>query len=89
MITLLIGAVGLVSAYGVWRKQRWGVVLTILLRVVDGLLTLPAIVFAAEPWLEFGAVIAVVMGVAVIVLLLWPTPRGRGVGRLPTEGEIQ
>ena len=38
---LTAAVLGLVSAYGVWRNQKWGVVLTIILRAVDGLAALP------------------------------------------------
>ena len=47
----LLGAVGLVSAYGVWRNQRWGVILTIFFRAVDGRSSLPGIFFAPVPWM--------------------------------------
>jgi hypothetical protein len=71
----LAGAIGLVSAYGVWKCQRWGVILTIAVRAVDGFLALPGVLFAPTPLAQFMAITGVTTSVVIIVLLLWPTPR--------------
>ena len=70
-----LGAVGLVSAYGLWRNQRWGVVLTILIRASDGLLAAPGILFAPTPQLKVMASAGVLLSMVIIGLLLWPRPR--------------
>ncbi len=76
MLSLIIGVLGLVSAYGVWRVQKWGVILTIILRAVDGLTSLPGVAFGPTPMLQFVATISVVLAIVVIYLLLRrePTP---------------
>jgi uncharacterized membrane protein (DUF2068 family) len=68
-------ALGLVSAYGVWRNQKWGVILTILLRALDGLAAVPSIFFAPSTYLWVSAMIGTVVSLVIIVLLLWPKPR--------------
>ncbi len=70
-----IGLLGLVSAYGVWRNQKWGVILTILLRAVDGLSALPGILFAPTVGLKIMASLGVLLAIVVIALLLWPKPK--------------
>ena len=65
-----LGLLGLVSAYGVWRNQKWGVVLTILLRAVDALSALPGILGAPTFELRFLATVGVAISVVIIVLLL-------------------
>ena len=70
-----IGLLGLVSAYGVWRNQKWGVILTILLRTVDGLSALPGILFAPTVGFKIMASLGVLLAVVVIALLLWPKPK--------------
>lgn len=75
LMVLALGAIGLVSAYGVWRTQRWGVVLTILIRASDGLLAAPGVLFAPTPSLKAMAGAGILISIAVIVLLLWPKPR--------------
>lgn len=69
------GAIGLVSAYGVWQNQRWGVILTILVRALDGLLAAPGVLFAPTPTMKFMASTGVLLSIVIIALLLWPRPR--------------
>jgi hypothetical protein len=68
-----LGLLGLVSAYGVWRNQKWGVILTIVLRAVDALSALPGVVGAPTTQLQIFASGGVAISVVIIVLLLWPT----------------
>jgi uncharacterized membrane protein (DUF2068 family) len=69
------GVLGLLSAYGVWRNQKWGVVLTIVIRALDGLAALPGILFAPTPFMWASSVVFIVASVAIIGLLLWPKPK--------------
>lgn len=70
-----IGLLGLVAAYGIWRMQKWGVVLTILLRAVASLITLPGILFAPTVQIKIFASVVILISIAMIVLLLWPKSR--------------
>ena len=70
-----MSVLGLVSAYGLWKNQRWGKILTIVLRAIDGLLALPGIFFARTPSWWSAALTTVVLSVVLIVLLLWPAPK--------------
>ena len=76
-----IGLLGLISAYGVWRNQKWGVILTILLRAVDGLSALPGILFAPTVALTIAASVGVLSAIVVIALLLWPKAKLAPVAR--------
>ena len=76
-----IGLLGLVSAYGVWRNQKWGVILTIVLRTVDGLSALPGILFAPTFAFKIAASAGVLSSIVVIALLLWPKPKLAPVSR--------
>ena len=75
VIAFSLGLLGLVSAYGVWRNQKWGVVLTIALRAVAALLALPGILFAPTLELKLFPTFEVAISIAIIVLLLWPKSR--------------
>lgn len=75
VLGLAFGVLGLVSAWGVWKNKRWGVILTIILRVVDGLLALPGVIFAPTMTLTLFSTVGVVLSVVVVALLLWPQPR--------------
>ena len=72
---------GIVSAYGVWRNQKWGVVLTIILRAVDGLAALPGLLFAPTLGWQIAAAVGVLSSVVIIGLLLWPKPKLAPVAR--------
>lgn len=67
----LMSVIGLVSAYGAWTGQKWGVWLTILLEVGNGLLALPGVLLAPTNGARISAVIGVLTAAFVVVGLLW------------------
>ncbi len=71
MVGLLTGVIGIVAAYGAWNQQRWGVILTILVNLVNGLGAVPGILFAPQPGLMITAVATVVVSTLIVVLCLW------------------
>ncbi len=79
---LFLGIAGLFSAFGVWKKQKWGVILTIILRAINGLLALPGLIFAGGTlgW-KIDAWFTVITAVVIIMLLLWPKPNLTSAGR--------
>ncbi len=72
LVSLIMGVVALVAAFGAWRGQRWGVILTILTNLINGLSAAPGILFAPNPGLMVTASLSVAISVAIIVLCLWP-----------------
>ena len=75
LINFAAVVLGLVSAYGVWRVQKWGVLLAIIVAAINILTGLPAILFAPELPLRLLAGVGVVWCAVIIVLLLRPTAR--------------
>lgn len=75
ILAFIISVLGLVSAYGVWRNYKWGVILTIMLRIVDGIAALPGVLFAPTTFLWVASSINVVVSAAIIILLLWRGPK--------------
>lgn len=73
------GVLGLVSAYGVWKVQKWGVILSIFLRALDGLSAAPGLLFAPTLTWRLLAILGVGMSMLVIALLLWPQPKAAPV----------
>jgi hypothetical protein len=69
------GVLGIVSAYGVWKMMRWGVILTIVLRALDGAAAAPGLLFAPTAEIKALAALGVVSSIVVIALLVWPRPR--------------
>lgn len=71
MVGLLSGVISIVAAYGAWNQQRWGIILTILVNLVNGLGAVPGILFAPQPGLIITAVTTVVISILIVVLCLW------------------
>jgi hypothetical protein len=70
----------LVSSYGVWRGQRWGVVLTIVLNAIAFITGAPGIVFGPSAFLVVGSIVGCALNIVVVYLLLrrGPARRARG-----------
>jgi hypothetical protein len=66
----LLATAGVVSAYGAWSFQKWGIWLTIVVRALDGLAALPGLLFAPSEPARLSAIAAVVLGIFTIVVLL-------------------
>lgn len=73
LLTFGLDLLGIVGAYGVWRMQKWGVLLTITVAALAALAALPAIIFAPTP-LRFVSGLGLVWNITIIVLLLRRTP---------------
>ena len=72
---LILGVIGLVAAYGTWKMQRWGIVLTILVNLINGLSAVPGIIFRPTTSLFVSATVTVVVSIVIIVLCLWREPK--------------
>lgn len=79
VIGLALNVAGVIAAYGLWRNQRWGKVLTIFTRGADGLFSLPGVFFAPTSSLMVAATASVVLAIVIIALVLWPTGRSVAV----------
>jgi hypothetical protein len=75
LIGLLAGVAGMIAAYGTWKQQRWGIVLTIILTAINGLSAAPGILFAPETFLFIAAIFTVIISILIIVLCLWRDPK--------------
>lgn len=71
LLACALSFVRFVTAYGTWRNQRWGVVLTLLANALDTLAAVPGIFFAPTIYIWIGAIIDTVLGIVIIVLCLW------------------
>ena len=70
LIEVVIGLIGLVAAYGVFRSQRWGVVVTLVLMVVNVLVSLPGIAFGPTTLDKILSLAGVLFAGAAIFFLL-------------------
>ncbi len=74
VVNFVVTVLGFVSAYGVWRGEKWGVVMTIALCALAMLDQVPALLFVPFPWRLIAAA-GIVWAAIIIVLLLRPTSR--------------
>ena len=74
VLAAMVGAVGLVAAWGAWQGQKWGIWLTIALCVVNGLSALPGVLGAPNNIARVSAIISVAVSIFVIVVLLLYRP---------------
>ncbi|WP_375500787.1 hypothetical protein [uncultured Jatrophihabitans sp.] len=70
LVEVVIGLIGVVAAYGVFRSQRWGVIVTLVLMVVNVLISLPGIPFGPTTFDKVSSVLGFVISAAVIYFLL-------------------
>lgn len=75
VLSIVIGVLGLVTAWGLWQGKRWGMISTVVIRVMDVLGTVPGIFFAPTLFLQIACVVGVILSVTVIVLLFLPASR--------------
>jgi hypothetical protein len=70
VLSTILGAAGLVSAWGAWQGQKWGIWLTIILCVLGGLSALPGVLFAPNNIARVSAILGVTISAFVIIVLL-------------------
>lgn len=70
LIEVVIGLIGIVAAYGVYRTQRWGVITTLVLMVINVLISLPGIPFGPTTFDKITSVIGLLVAAAAIYYLL-------------------
>lgn len=70
LVAFALGLLGLISTYGVWKGQRWGVVVTIVVNALNFLSAVPGIPFAPNIGLRIAAILTCLVAAAVIWLLL-------------------
>src|SRR3569623_2139997 len=80
LLAVIVGAAGLVAAYGVWRGQKWAVILTILLRTLDGLAALPGLLVPNLSLQILAGVGVALSALGIGLLLLRDTSAARGSG---------
>lgn len=70
VLAALLGVAGLVSAYGAWYGQKWGIWLTIITEALNGLLALPGVLAAPSAIAQISAIASVLVAIFVIVVML-------------------
>lgn len=78
VISFVLAVLCVIAAYGVWRMQKWGVVMGVVMAALIVLDGLPAVIFAPLPLRLIGGLV-IVGAAAVVVLLLRSAPQPRAL----------
>ena len=78
----VVALTGMVAAYGVFRTQRWGVILTLVLMVVNVLVSVPGIPFGPTVFDKVSSALGLLVSAAVIYLLLRRDTRAKAKAEL-------
>ena len=70
VIGLVLGVLGLMSSYGLWRKERWGLILTMVVQILQIVTGAPGVIFGPDTFTQVSSVILLLVSVGIIVLLL-------------------
>jgi hypothetical protein len=70
LLEIVIGLIGLVAAYAVYRTQRWGVILTLVLMIINVLISLPGIPFGPTTFDKVSSAVGLVLAGGAIYFLL-------------------
>jgi Predicted membrane protein (DUF2127) len=70
ILGFVLGILSVVSSYGVWKRQRWGVVLTIVLNAISFISGAPGILFGPTAFLVISSIVGCAANIVVIYLLL-------------------
>jgi len=68
---VLMSVVAIVAAYGLWQKQRWGIILTILNNALAILSAAPGLLLAPTGTLQLSALTGILISIVIILLCLW------------------
>ncbi len=74
VLAFVLAILSFVSSYGVWRRQRWGVVLTIVINAVSFISGAPGIIFGPNAFLVISSIVGCIVNVVIIYLLLRRSP---------------
>jgi hypothetical protein len=83
-----LGLLGMVSSYGVWQRQRWGVVLTIVINALSFISGAPGILFGPSAFLVISSIVGCLANVAIIYLLLRRAPAQVGAAADVQSDEV-
>ena len=74
VLVFALSMIGIVASYGIWKVERWGVVLAIVVNAVNFISGLPGAFVGPTLFLKVGSAVSCVLNVVVVWLLLRRRP---------------
>lgn len=74
VLVFALSMIGIVASYGIWKVERWGVVLAIVVNALNFVSGLPGAFVGPTVFLKIGSAVGCVLNVLVVWLLLRRRP---------------
>ena len=71
LIAFVLAILRIVAAYGAWKDQRWGIVITLIVNAIDAIFAMPGLLFAPSMGFQIGSIVVVVLSILTCALSLW------------------
>ena len=71
----MMGLLGLLAAYGLWKAKRWGMIVAIIVSSLNALSAAPGLIVQPNPPALIGAGVTIALAVLIIVLAVLPPAR--------------
>lgn len=84
---VVLGAVSLVAAFGLFKLAQWGIILTLIISALNILSAAPGVVAAPNAGLHVIAAVYLVLSLVIIALVVFPSERKPSAHRVSAARE--
>ena len=75
VLSVVMGLLGLLAAYGLWNRKRWGMIVAIAVSAINALSGVPGLLVQPNLPATLAAGVGIVISVLIIVLTVLPSAR--------------
>ena len=75
VLSVVMGLLGLLAAYGLWNRKRWGMIVAIVVSAINALSGVPGLFVQPNPPATIAAGVGIVISILIIVLTVLPSAR--------------
>ncbi|GAC1299388.1 MAG: hypothetical protein NVSMB27_39420 [Ktedonobacteraceae bacterium] len=75
VLSVVMGLLGLLAAYGLWNRKRWGMIIAIVVSALNALSGVPGLFVQPNPPATLAAGGGIAISILIIVLTVLPSAR--------------
>jgi uncharacterized membrane protein (DUF2068 family) len=75
VLSVAMGLLGLLAAYGLWNRKRWGMIVAIIVSALNALSGVPGLLVQPNLPATLAAGVGIVISILIIVLTVLPSAR--------------
>ena len=75
VLSVMMGLLGLLAAYGLWNRKRWGMIVAIVVSALNALSGVPGLFVQPNLPATLAAAVGIAISVFIIVLTVLPSAR--------------